>query len=203
MAGKVDELAQKFKNLKEAALQKGCKEEDVVRVFLKEAGKFEVKKESSYKKYKLVFVALIIPLFLAGFGYYFFSDIFDESSPCSIENSIFVLEAARPIADCQMCKGLTEVPKLSGLTPEQFVQKFAYSGRPLVVTDATKTWSAMQEFSYEYFRKLYTESETALNSTEEDCQFFPYQTEFRSLRDVFKMSKARSQFKAKPWYIGW
>ena len=203
MEERINELAAKFRDLKEAALEKGCKEDDVIRLFLKEAGKAKPKKAPSFTKLERLVVFIIIPASLAAFGYYFFSDIFDTSSPCSIDNSIFVMEAGRPIADCQMCKGLKEVPKLSGLTPEEFVKNFAYSGRPLVVTDATKKWTAMQEFSYEYFRKLYTESETALNSTEEECQFFPYQTEFHTLRQVFKMSKARSEFKAEPWYIGW
>jgi hypothetical protein len=203
MEDKVNELSEKFKDLKAVALQKGCKEEDIIRLFLKEAGKIKAKKEPSFRRFKLLAVVLIIPLFLATIGYYFLYDIFDETSPCSIDNSIFVLEAARPIANCQMCRGLKEVPKLSGLTQEQFVEKFAYTSRPLVVTDATQSWTAIQQFSYEYFRKLYTDSETALNSTEEECQFFPYRTEFHSLRQVFKMSKARAQFKAEPWYIGW
>ena len=203
MEDKINELAEKFKELKEVALQKGCKEEDIVRLFLKEAGEIKPKKASSARRLKLLVVVLIIPLFLATFGYYFFYDIFDETSPCSIDNSILVIEAGRPVADCNMCKGLKEVPKISGLTPEEFVEKFAYSSRPLVVTDATKSWTAIQQFSYEYFRKLYTESETALNSTEEECQFFPYQTEFHTLRQVFSMSKARAEFKAEPWYIGW
>ena len=203
MEEKVNELAEKFKNLKETAIKEGCKEDDIIRLFLKEAGKIKPKPKSSYGRVKLLVFLLIIPLFLAALGYYFFSDVFDETSPCSVDNSIFILEAGRPIANCEMCQGLTEVPKLSGLKPEEFVEKFAYTGRPLVVTDATKTWTAMQQFSYNYFRKLYTESETALNTTEEECQFFPYQTEFHSLRDVFKMSKARAEFKAEPWYIGW
>lgn len=203
MEEKVSELAEKFKSVKEAALQKGCKEDDIIRLFLKEAGKAKPKQKPSFTRLERLVLFLIIPACLAAFGYYFFSDIFDSSSPCSIDNSIFVMEAGRPIADCGMCKGLKEVPKLSGLTPEEFVKNFAYSGRPLVVTDATKSWTAVQEFSYEYFRKLYTESETALNSTEEECQFFPYQTEFHTLRQVFKMSKERSEFKAEPWYVGW
>lgn len=203
MNEKVEQLAEKFKTLKTTALQKGCNEEDVLRFFLKEAGKIKTNKAKSPRRLKLLFVVLFIPLLTAGVGYYFFSDIFDESSPCTVDNSIFVLEAARPIADCKMCKDLSEVPKLSGLTSEDFVQDFAYSGRPLVVTDATKSWTATQQFSYEYFRKLYMNSETALNSTDEECQFFPYRTEFHSLREVFKMPKARAEFKAEPWYIGW
>ena len=203
MVDKVDKLADKFKDLKEAAVKKGCSEEEVIRFFSKEVRKLELKKKSSFGSFKVLFGLFIVPLFLATFGYYFLYDIFDTTSPCSVDNSIFVLEAARPVADCKMCKGLREVPKLSGLTSQEFVEKFAYTGRPLVVTDATESWSAMHEFSYEYFKKLYTNSEAALNSTEEDCQFFPYQTEFHSLRQVFKMSKARSQFKAEPWYVGW
>jgi hypothetical protein len=205
MADSVDKLADKFKELKEDALKKGCSEQEIIRYFMQEASTLKAKKKSSFSSPKMLFALLVVPLFLATFGYYFLSDIFDQTSPCSIDNSVFVLEAARPVADCNMCKGLKEVPKVSGLTPQEFVEKFAYTSRPLVVTDATQSWTAMHEFSYEYFQKLYTESETALNSTEDECQFFPYQTEFHSLRQVFKMSKARSKFKpgTLPWYIGW
>lgn len=210
MDSKVDKLTKKFKELKESAVNKGCKEEDVVRFLLKEAGKFEESQKASSRtpksRFKLIFFMLLLPTFLATVSYYYLSDSFDETSPCTIDNNVFVMEASRAIVDCKaMCKDLTGVPKVSGLTANEFVERYAYSSRPLVVTDATKSWSAVKTFSYEFFRRLYTNTPNALNTTDEECQFFPYKTEFHSLREVFKMSKARSQFKpkAKPWYIGW
>lgn len=203
MEDKITALSEKFKELKSKALEQGLAEEEIIRQFSSEAGKTTKVPRKGLAKWKLVFLGLVLLILVASSGYYYFGDMFDESSPCIVDNSIFVMEAARRIADCRMCEGLRNVPKLSGLTPEVFVSDFAYSGKPLVVKDATKNWTAIQEFSYEYFRKLYSESETALNSTDEECQFFPYQTEFHTLREVFNMSKERVEFKAEPWYVGW
>ena len=203
MEDKINELSEKFKELKTKALEKGATEKEVIRQFLSEVRSEPSRSSRRGKWLKIVF--LLLPLLLASLGYYAFNDLklFDETSPCTIDNSLFVLEAARPITDCKMCEGITEVPKLSGLTVETFVNNFAFSSKPLVVKDATVNWTAMHEFSYEYFRKLYSESETALNVTDEECQFFPYKTEFYSLREVFNISKERAEFKAEPWYIGW
>lgn len=204
MEEKINELSEKFKQLKTKALENGVTEKEVIRQFLSELRSESSSRTNRRGKWlKLVFSLLFLPLLLASLGYYAFNNLFEETSPCAVDNSLFVLEAARSIADCKMCEGLTEVPKHSGLTREAFVDKYAFSAKPLVVQDATINWTAMQEFSYEYFRKLYSESETALNVTDEECQFFPYKTEFHALREVFNISKERAEFKAEPWYIGW
>ena len=201
MEDKINELSEKFKELKTKALEKGATEKEVIRQFLSEVRSEPSRSSRRGKWLKIVFLLLLLPLLLAALGYYAFDDLFDETSPCAIENSLFVLEASRPVTDCKMCEGITEVPKLSGLTVETFVNKFAFSSKPLVVKDATVNWTAMHKFSYEYFRKLYGESKTALNETE--CLFFPYKTEFHSLKEVFSISKERAEFKAEPWYVGW
>ena len=201
MEDKIKELSEKFKELKTKALEKGATEKEVIRQFLSEVRSEPSRSSRRGKWLKIVF--LLMPLLLASLVYYTFNDLFDETSPCTIDNSLFVLEAARPITDCKMCEGITEVPKLSGLTVETFVDKFAFSSKPLVVKDATTNWTAMHEFSYEYFRKLYSEAKSALNETYEECLFFQYKTEFHSLSEVFNISKERVEFKAEPWYVGW
>ena len=201
MEDKINELSEKFKELKTKALEKGATEKEVIRQFLSEVRSEPSRSSRRGKWLKIVF--LLMPLLLASLVYYTFNDLFDETSPCTIDNSLFVLEAARPITDCKMCEGITEVPKLSGLTVETFVNNFAFSSKPLVVKDATTNWTAMHEFSYEYFRKLYSEAKSALNETYEECLFFQYKTEFHSLSEVFNISKERVEFKAEPWYVGW
>ena len=201
MEDKINELSEKFKELKAKALEKGATEKEVIRQFLSEVRSEPSRSSRRGKWLKIVF--LLMPLLLASLVYYTFNDLFDETSPCTIDNSLFVLEAARPITDCKMCEGITEVPKLSGLTVETFVNNFAFSSKPLVVKDATVNWTAMHEFSYEYFRKLYSEAKSALNETYEECLFFQYKTEFHSLSEVFNISKERVEFKAEPWYVGW
>ena len=68
---------------------------------------------------------------------------------------------------------------------------------------ATQYWSAPRVFSFEFFKQLYTEEAT--NATEEHCQFFGFDTEFSSLRELFNMSQERANLEPgqKPWYIGW
>ena len=38
---------------------------------------------------------------------------------------------------------------------------------------------------------------------EKPCQFFAYKTNFRTLEDVFSMSKKRAALKKDQWYVGW
>ncbi|EDO38068.1 predicted protein, partial [Nematostella vectensis] len=58
-------------------------------------------------------------------------------------------------------------------------------------------------FNFTFLKKLYDSSKNSYKITEEECQFFPYKTEFLTLKDAFHMPKERAEFKGKPWYIGW
>lgn len=71
--------------------------------------------------------------------------------------------------------------------------------RPVVVTDGTRDWAAVEAFSFDFFKELYA------NRSVLSCQFFPYKTEFRSLQEALNMSAARARLDEgeKPWYIGW
>ena len=81
------------------------------------------------------------------------------------------------------------------------MRRYAYSGRPVVITDATANWTATKHFSFDFFKELYQEQE----HDQANCHFFPYKTEFRSLREVFDMDPNRANLQAgtKPWYVGW
>lgn len=76
--------------------------------------------------------------------------------------------------------------------------RYAYSGRPVVVVDATINWTATEVFSFPFFKSLY-------DGVDADCQFFPYRTEFKSLQDVLDMGTDRSLLErgTEPWYVGW
>lgn len=79
-----------------------------------------------------------------------------------------------------------------------FFNRFAYTGRPVVIIDGATNWTAMEMFSFEFFKKLYQKQRV-------NCQFFPYQTEFNNLQELFNMSAERSLLKigTEPWYVGW
>ncbi|KAJ8687199.1 hypothetical protein QAD02_022993 [Eretmocerus hayati] len=104
----------------------------------------------------------------------------------------------RPAEDCSICQEVQKIEKISNIDSTLFEERYAYSGRPVVVTDATKNWTAMQAFSFAFFKELYKDQEF-------DCQFFPYKTGFQSLRDVFDMSMSRALLESgtEPWYVGW
>lgn len=67
-----------------------------------------------------------------------------------------------------------------------------------MVTDAMTNWTAPEVLSFSFFKSLY-------DGEDGNCQFFPYNTEFQSLRDVFDMSTSRSMLEkgTEPWYVGW
>lgn len=75
----------------------------------------------------------------------------------------------------------------------------------MVVQDGARNWTALHTFSFDFFKTLYGDESPALENFRFACQFFPYQTEFHSLREVFNMTDERSKLVdgSKPWYIGW
>lgn len=123
---------------------------------------------------------------------------------CFIPNNYFVWEATRPVADCNICRGVNEVLTLPNITREEFLT-YAYSYKPILVKGAAKHWPAANSFSYSFFKSMFENIEGAFESTEEDCQFLTFKTNFLSLRDVFTMSKSRATLQPgeSSWYIGW
>ncbi|XP_033630557.1 uncharacterized protein LOC117292562 [Asterias rubens] len=128
---------------------------------------------------------------------------FDD--PCIIGSNFIFAEIGRPNAPCDLCRNLTEVPTYETITPAEFVAKHAYNIRPALVTGATANWTAMGTFNYDFFKELYGSHPEALDAVEKECQFFPYNTEFGSLKDAFEMPADRAALKdgEKHWYFGW
>lgn len=128
----------------------------------------------------------------------------------------------RPPENCRFCRGVKEALRLQNVSPDEFEDSYAYSGGPVIVTDATSNWTALevsstgrishfypfsishfQIFDYWYFRDIYQ------NSTQKwkiaNCQFFPYKSGFKSLFDAFRMDDRRAAYMegTEPWYFGW
>ncbi|XP_076449369.1 uncharacterized protein LOC143285823 isoform X2 [Babylonia areolata] len=114
-------------------------------------------------------------------------------------------DVLRPPVDCDFCRNVSDVIRLERVLPEEFEELYAYSGGPVIVEDAMENWTALETFSFEFFRGVYAEESVALKSVQSRCQFFPYKTEFRTLGEVFRMPADRAHMKdgSKPWYIGW
>lgn len=124
---------------------------------------------------------------------------------CAVDAVDYMAEVFRPPTSCDFCRNVTLVEKLEHVSPEHFEKVYAYSSVPVVITDGTRNWSASKVFSYEFFKTLYSKGSPALQNVEENCQFFPYKTNFSSLEEVFDMDTDRALMKdgSRPWYIGW
>ncbi|GAB6020399.1 hypothetical protein CHUAL_003101 [Chamberlinius hualienensis] len=128
------------------------------------------------------------------------------SPRCLLQNNFFLMEISRPLSNCSLCENVRNVVVLdeSNTTRENFA-RFAYTAHPVLVKRATLNWLATKTFSFDFFKQIYTNVDGAFNSVEEECQFFPFRTEFTSLREVFEMSndRAKGLGSEKTWYVGW
>ncbi|XP_049954702.1 uncharacterized protein LOC126470740 [Schistocerca serialis cubense] len=124
-------------------------------------------------------------------------DIYDEA--CTIQAPDIMTKVFRPPENCSMCVGVHHVEKVDNISPAVFEEKYAYTGKPVVVTDAMENWTAPEVFDFEFFKSIYDERNVR------GCQFFPYETEFKRLEEVFDMSEDRAKMRdgTKPWYVGW
>lgn len=101
--------------------------------------------------------------------------------------------------DCDFCTGVTRVDKIKNVTSSDFETFYLRPAKPVVVIDGTREWLAIDAFSFTFFKNLYH------GYAKLHCQFFPYKTEFQSLKEALNMSERRARLEAgeKPWYIGW
>lgn len=204
-SNKVDELTSLFSNLREKSIKAGEKVENVRWEFLRKVYIAPRAKTTtfSFSWNKVIwFIALPTIVILLGLS---FKDT-DSSTRCLIDPELVLLnDIIRKPSNCsQMCQGVNEVPRVSNLSKEDFIATYAYSARPVVITDAAKNWSAIGKFSFKFFKRLYASNmEAAEENPEEGCVFFSYTSGFDSLAEALEMSKKRAEWRGKPWYIGW
>ncbi|CAG0901168.1 unnamed protein product [Darwinula stevensoni] len=107
----------------------------------------------------------------------------------------------RPPLTCDFCRGIQGIPRVTHLSPQDFQTTYAYTGKPVIVEDGMRDWSAMEVFNFTFFKGIYDEGR---RHSVFNCQFFPYQTEFRSLDEVFDMDFSRANMTPGfvPWYVG-
>ncbi len=167
----------------------------------------------------VIFTPIFVPQLLDVARYYI------QRSPCLLDTNLLTDEISRPLFNCSVCEGLTDVPVETDLTTQRFLERYAYSMLPVLVKGAAANWTAIGTFDFRYFRRLYhsvrdeaadrsragddnnhdngEENEEA--AVEYDCQFFPYKTEFAGLMEALDMPETRADYKEgeKPWYFGW
>lgn len=118
-----------------------------------------------HKKYiSCIIVGVLIALAIWNYKWF-------TSDSCLIEMPQQLAMAFRPTEDCDFCRNVTEVQRVSNISPKEFEERFAYNAVPVIVIDATVDWSALNVFDYWYFQRVY---ETAYDDSERtNCQFFP------------------------------
>ncbi|XP_068699551.1 uncharacterized protein [Montipora foliosa] len=122
---------------------------------------------------------------------------------CLLPYPEIILDMFRPPVNCSVCKEVHKVDRVSALSKEEFLRKYAYTARPVVITDGTKDWTAPEYFSFKYFKSIYSPDSPVMSSEDSNCQFFPYQSGYTALEEVFNMSEKDANMEGKPWYIGW
>ena len=142
---------------------------------------------------------ILTVLLVIGYGAWNYS----QDYPCYYFVPEPLHEILGPLVDCEFCKGVNHAPRLSNLSRVEFIHKYGFSGQPIIVTDATRTWKASTVFSYDFFKQLYLSRPGALDNDAEFGQFFQYSSNIRNLRELFNMSEDSVKFKGERWYIGW
>ena len=147
-----------------------------------------------FKVYPIVFLLLLTayPLSRMAMGY---SCLLTEVSPFG--------EAVTPVVDCSICEGVTSAPRLTNLTRDDFVRNHAYTSRPILVVGAALNWSAVEVFSYDFFKGLYMTSPGSLDEDNDKGQFFPYSSDIRDLKELFSLPSEVATMETEKWYIGW
>jgi hypothetical protein len=82
-----------------------------------------------------------------------FTDLTKEE--CAVVAPDIFNSILRPIDDCSMCHGLDHIERVDTIDQESFLNKYAYTGVPVVITNAIKHWPAMKVFSFEFMKHLY------------------------------------------------
>ncbi|CAH2243670.1 uncharacterized protein LOC120626369 [Pararge aegeria] len=103
--------------------------------------------------------------------------------------------------DCSMCVGVNDVTRLSNISAEEFEDLYAYTTQPVIVTDATKNWKAIEQFNFQFFADFYRNDKMGKRINE--CFYFSYKSGFKSLDEVFSMDDERANLSGDPWYVGW
>lgn len=131
-------------------------------------------------------------------------NLYLSSETCALQMPSEISKIFRLPENCNFCANVTEVERIANISPDEFERKYAYSGLPVIVTDATSTWTASKTFDFWYFKGIYDEARKRTNEPM-NCQFFPYKTEFKSFYEAMSIPKERVNYEpgTQPWYFGW
>ena len=148
-----------------------------------------------------LFLALLITVIL----HVIMLQIFNESrSICAFPAPVLLAEMIHPLVNCSNCLDINEAPRLGDLTRKEFALNHAHNLRPVVVVGGALHWPAMQVFSYDYLRSLYSRLyPEAITDMTSKGQFFSYSSNIHNLKDLFELTGESAATAADRWYVGW
>ena len=147
------------------------------------------------------FVFRLFPVLFGIAALYFPASSLLRGSPCVVSQLTPIGDVIHPLVDCEICRGLTEAPRLVNISRDDFVRYHAYQSKPVLVVGAAAEWPALELFSYDYFKELYLRTPGALK--EEDMQFFAYSSNIANLKELFALPSEVATMSKEKWYIGW
>ena len=158
-------LVEKLTELKETHTGRGIDEDVIKGKLLEQLQKRSLLGPSESKPYggvcgltrkRLLFI--LLPCLVAAIALYTNDEGFWEAymaSPCLVEASVLLAEVGRPLVDCNLCDGLKQVEVVHKLSEAEFIKRYAYTGVPVLVKEATANWTAMDTFSFDFFKRIF------------------------------------------------
>lgn len=139
---------------------------------------------------------LLIPIAFGFIVFIYSKSWLNDEKKCWIPLPDSLSHAFRPPEDCDFCRNITEADRVSNILPKEFQEKYAYNAKPVVITDATINWTALDVFDFWYFKDVYDSS--LFDSEQMNCQFFPV-NDFETHQKEEKIErKSSSLFSTKP-----
>lgn len=114
---------------------------------------------------------LLIPIAFGAVAFIYGKSWINDGKKCLISLPDSLSHAFRPPEDCGFCRNISQADRVSNISPKDFEQNYAYNAKPVVITDATINWTALDVFDFWYFKDVY--ESPLFDSEQMNCQFFP------------------------------
>lgn len=165
--------------------------------------KQSITEPSLFRKRLRLALKTSLPVIVACLAVWVYKGLQSEDADCILEQNDFTMEVTRPLFKCKYCENLRVFPTATDLDPERFEQEFAYTGVPVVVRKGASNWTALDTFSVQFFREIYTSKEGYIDQVNDQCQFLAFLSKWETLGEALNMSRAEETFTEEKWYFGW
>ncbi|XP_067036007.1 uncharacterized protein [Acropora muricata] len=116
--------------------------------------------------------------------YWDWTVIYDQD--CFIENPYYVQDKLTE-DDCNTCKDLQSIQRIFEADQSDIAENNLYTNTPVIVTDATKQWDAVNKFNIDFLAKMYEDYD--LLAENHECQFQSTVPEYENPQDLLSALK--------------